>query len=298
MNRQGLWYALGAYCLWGLLPIYWKWLQVVPALEILLYRMVGSLFFLAVILWVSRRWRGFWAEARNGRTVSLYALAALLLSGNWWIYIWAVNAGFIVETSLGYFINPLVSVALGVVFFRERLRRFQWLAIALAAAGVTYLTWAYGKPPWISLALAFSFAFYASIKKIAPLGASEGLTLETALMSVPAAAILVSWHVKGSAAAGTLGLPTDLLLVGSGLVTALPLLFFGAAARRLPLSMIGIMQYIAPSIQFVLGVFVYGEPFDARRLVGFVLIWTALVIFTVEGLSRRNEPPKVASATR
>lgn len=288
MNRQGFWYAFGAYGLWGLLPIYWKLLQAVPAFEILLHRMVWSLLFLALLLYATGRWRGLRASLRDRRTLWIYGAAAILLTGNWWIYIWAVNSGFIVETSLGYFINPLVNVVLGVVFFKERLRKLQWLAIGLAALGVGYLTLVYGRPPWISLALAFSFALYGTLKKIAPLGASEGLTLETALMSVPALAVLTQWQIAGTASLGSSGLSTDLLLIGSGVATAIPLLLFGAAARRLPLSMVGLMQYIAPTIQFLLGVWVYAEPFDLQRLLGFACIWLALAVMTVEGLRERR----------
>ncbi len=284
LDGPGLWYALGAYVLWGLLPVYWKSLQAVPAFEILLHRMVWSLLFLALVLLASGRWRGLGAALAAKRTLAIYAAAAILLSGNWWLYIWAVNAGYIVETSLGYFINPLVSVLLGVILFKERLRLGQWTAIALAALGVAFLTFVYGQPPWISLALAFSFAFYAVLKKIAPLGAAQGLALETALMSLPAAALLLHWQASGSASFGSLGAGTDLLLIGAGATTALPLVFFAAAARRLPLSTIGVMQYIAPTLQFLLGVLVYDEPFDARRLVGFTAIWVALAVFTGEGL--------------
>ena len=292
-DTKGLWYALGAYGLWGLLPIYWKLLLPVPALEILLHRMVWSLVFLALLLWVNRRWQELRTVLAERRTLALYAAAALLLSANWWIYIWAVNAGFIVETSLGYFINPLVNVVLGVILFRERLRRGQWAAIALAAAGVAYLTWAYGQPPWISLALAFSFACYGVLKKVAPLGASAGLTLETALMSAPAVAVLLYWQARGSASFGALGPGTDLLLVGAGAATAVPLVFFGAAARRLPLSIVGIMQYIAPTLQFLIGVWIYDEPFGLERLIGFSMIWLALALFTAEGLWSRRRAPAV-----
>ncbi len=288
---RGLWYAFGAYGLWGLLPIYWKWLQVVPAFEILLHRMVWSLLFLLAMVYAAGRWQGLRESVGNRRTLALYAAAALLLSGNWWLYIWAVNAGFIVETSLGYFVNPLVNVVLGVIIFRERLRPGQWTAILLAAAGVAFLTWVYGQPPWISLGLAFSFAFYGVIKKIAPLGASEGLTLETALMSVPASAVLVYWWTTGTGSFGSLGPRIDLLLVGAGATTALPLVWFAAAARRLPLSIVGVMQYIAPTVQFLIGVLLYGEPFDLHRLVGFAIIWTALVLFTAEGVWARGRLP-------
>lgn len=298
MNRKGLWYAFGTYGLWGFLPVYWKLLQAVPAFEILLHRMVWSVVFLALVLQVRGSWGELRPALRNRRALAIYSVAALLLSGNWWLYIWAVNSGFIVETSLGYFINPLVSVALGVFFFKERLRVGQWAAIALAGGGVAYLTVVYGKPPWISLGLAFSFAIYGLLKKIAPLGASEGLTLETALMSAPALAILATLQVNGTASFGHLGLETDLLLVGCGVVTALPLALFAAAASRLPLSTIGLMQYIAPTIQFLLGVLVYNESFGVQRLIGFALIWTALALFTAEGLFVRrrggaSRPPAV-----
>ena len=292
MSRQGFWYALGAYGLWGLLPLYWKFLVAVPAFEILLHRMVWSLVFLALVLFATGRWRGLWAALGDWRTIAIYGAAAVLLSANWWTYIWAVNAGFIVETSLGYFINPLVSVALGVVFLHERLRAVQWMAIALATVGVVYLTFVYGKPPWISLALAFSFAFYSLLKKIAPLGASEGLTLETGLLSLPAVVVLVYWQIDGTGTVGTLGQSTDLLLVGSGVATALPLLLFGAAARRLPLSVVGVMQYIAPTCQLLLGVLVYGEAFDLQRLVGFAFIWVALAVFAGERLIRWTARPR------
>jgi chloramphenicol-sensitive protein RarD len=290
LNRQGLWYALGAYGLWGLLPVYWKLLQEVPAAEILLHRMVWSLIFLGVVLWAAKRWQWAREALSSRRTLAIYGIAALLLAGNWWVYIWAVNAGYIIETSLGYFINPLVNVALGVVLFKEKLRRGQWVAVALAAVGVSYLAAVYGRPPWIALALAFSFAIYAALKKVAPLGAAEGLTLETALMFLPAMAVLIYWQATGTASFGALGRQVDLLLLGSGVATALPLLFFAAAALRLPLSMIGLMQYLAPTIQFLLGVFVYDEPFDSQRLIGFTFIWVALAVFTAEGLAfARNE---------
>lgn len=294
VDSRGLGFALGAYGLWGLLPIYWKLLVEVPAFEILLHRMVWSLVFLAVLLMFSGRWRGLRQAWSEPRTRWIYLAAALLITVNWWLYIWAVNSGHIVETSLGYFINPLVNVFLGVVLFREQLRRGQWVAIGLAASGVAYLTFSYGQLPWISLTLAFSFAIYAVLKKVAPLAAIEGMTTETALMLLPALAVLVYWQVTGSASFANLSLGTDALLIGSGAATALPLILFAAAARRLPLAVIGIMQYLAPTMQFLLGVLVYGEPFDQRRLIGFLFIWVALVVFTVDGLVGRQRQKKLA----
>ena len=283
VDSRGLWSAFAAYGLWGLLPVYWKFLVQVPALEILLHRMVWSLALLVAILAFTGRLRKPVVALGERRTLAVYTLAALLLSVNWGIYIWAVNHDFIVETSLGYFINPLMSVLLGVLVFRERLRVLQWGAIGLAAVGVAYLTAVYGRLPWISLALAVSFAIYGVLKKVAPLGALDGLTLETALMFLPAMALLVRWQLAGSGSFGHFGAATDLLLVGAGAATTLPLLFFAAAARRLPLTLIGVIQYLAPTLQFLLGVAVYGEPFDRSRLVGFTFIWAALILFTVEG---------------
>ncbi len=288
MDKKGLGFALGAYGLWGLLPIYWKLLLEVPALEILLHRMVWSLVFLGGLLLLSGRWRrlrGAWGEPR---TRWIYLGASLLIAANWGIYIWAVNSGFVVETSLGYFINPLVNVFLGVVVFHEKLRLGQWSAIGLAAVGVVYLTLTYGRLPWISLSLALLFAIYAVLKKIAPLPAVEGLTFETALMFLPAVAVLIVCQISDSGSFTRLSGATDLLLIGSGVATAVPLVFFAAAAQRLPLSLIGVLQYIAPVMQLLLGVLVYGEPFDRQRLVGFAFIWLALLVFTVEGVVSRG----------
>jgi chloramphenicol-sensitive protein RarD len=211
-------------------------------------------------------------------------MAAVLISINWLTYIWAVNAGFIVETSLGYFINPLLSVLLGVVFFRERLRPWQWAAIALATAGVVYLTFAYGSLPWIALTLAATFGAYGLVKKTAPLGSLHGLTLETSVLLVPAIMFLVYSDRAGNGALFNSGAISDALLMGAGIITAVPLLLFSSAARRIPLSLIGILQYIAPTLQFLLGVLVYKEPFTATKFMGFGIVWVALIIYGVEGL--------------
>jgi chloramphenicol-sensitive protein RarD len=276
--------------MWGLFPLYWKTLQHVPALEILSHRMTWSLGFVLLLLLLRRRWDWLKTAVHTPRTLLLFFASATLLSVNWFVYIWGVNAGFIVETSLGYFINPLVSVLMGVVFLGERLRRWQWLAIGLAAAGVIYLTIQYGALPWISLTLASSFALYGLIRKTAPLGSLEGLSLETALMFFPALGYLIYLEVVGTAAFGHVNGLTTWLLGFAGVATAVPLLFFAAGARLIKLATIGILQYIAPTLQFLIGVFIYHEPFTLDRLVGFSFIWLALVIYSGENIlfSRRH----------
>jgi chloramphenicol-sensitive protein RarD len=204
------------------------------------------------------------------------------LSINWLVYVWGVNSGFIVETSLGYFINPLISVLLGVLFLHERLRTMQWVPVGLATAGVLYLTFTYGRLPWIALSLALSFGIYGLVKKIAPLGSLYGLTLETALVFPIALLYLALVQFQGTGAFLHQGPPTDLLLIGTGAVTSIPLLMFASAARQIPLTMVGVLQYIAPTLQFLIGVFLYHEPFDHTRLIGFSLVWVALISFWVE----------------
>jgi len=289
MNK-GILYGTSAYILWGILPIYWKLLHNVPALQLIGHRIVWSLVLLVVVLLVNGQWQDFRVTAINHRILGIYMVAAVLLSVNWLVYVWGVNAGFIVETSLGYFINPLLSVLLGVILLRERLRPAQWVPIGLAAAGVLYLTAAYGSLPWIALSLAFSFGFYGLVKKVAPLSALYGLTVETGMLLLPAIAFLVFSEVRGSGAFLHAGFGLDLLMVGAGLVTTVPLLMFASAARRIPLSFIGVLQYIAPTMQFLIGVFIYKEPFDKSRLVGFSLVWIALVIFWVENLLHHRMP--------
>ncbi len=286
MNK-GILYGIGAYAIWGLFPLYWKAMASVPSLQIVAHRLVWCLVFVAVLVWIMRGWTDL-RKAITRRLVLLYTVAAALLTVNWLVYIWGVNAGFVVETSLGYFINPLVNVALGVLFFKERLSLSKWLPIGLAAVGVLYLTISYGQLPWISLALAFSFGLYGLMKKALPLNALQGLTLETAVLFVPSLAFLLFVEAQGT---GSLFHETplvNLLLILAGPVTALPLLLFSGAARSIPLSTLGLLQYIAPTLQFMLGVFVYHEPFTQERLIGFAIIWLALIILTVGGLVERR----------
>jgi chloramphenicol-sensitive protein RarD len=292
MNK-GVLAGLGAYLMWGLFPIYWKWLQTVPALQILGHRMVWSLIFVVGVLALQRDRAWLRSVLHERKTLLVYTLAAVLLSCNWFIYIWAVNAGFIVETSLGYFINPLVNVLLGVILLKEKLRRAQAAATLLAGLGVVYLTFDYGRLPWIALALAFSFATYGLLKKTAPLNATRSFTLETMVMFLPAAVYLALQEFNGTGAFGHQGGLVTLLLVLAGPVTSIPLILFGIAARRIPLSMIGFLQYLAPTLQFLIGVFIFHESFPPSRLLGFSLIWVALLIYSLDSLlkSRKKAIP-------
>lgn len=294
MKNKGVLFALAAYILWGFFPLYFKAIQQVSALQILAHRIAwGFVFTLAVVL-VLRQWKEFRASVFNRRTFLIYAGASVVLGINWFTYVWAVITNHVVESSLGYFINPIVSVLLGVIFLRERLRTFQWVAISMVTAGVVYLTITFGQLPWISLVLAVTFGFYGLLKKIAPLGALHGITLETAVLTIPSLAYLFIVNANGT---GTFGHSTpllDFLLVLSGPVTAIPLLLFATGARRIPLTTIGLLQYIAPTLQFLLGVLVFHEPFDQTRLIGFMIIWLALVLFSVENLLARRRTPSTA----
>lgn len=279
--NTGILAAIGAYVSWGLLPIYWKLLGHVPTAQLLSHRIAWSFAFLAIFLVLTRRV----AKLRSDLCPTVwgsYVLASLLIGVNWFLYVWSVNAGHIVEASLGYFINPLLSVMLGVFFMRERLRRLQWIPLGLAAAGVIYLTVQYGRLPWIALTLAVTFSLYGLVKKKAPLGAFEGLTLETGLLLLPALLWLGWSEHAGVGAFLHAGIGSDLMLAGAGLVTTAPLVLFAAAAHRIPLSMIGILQYIAPTIQFLIGVFVYHEPFSRNQLTGFGMVWIAVLLFWLE----------------
>lgn len=294
MNR-GIWSAVAAYTLWGWFPVYFKWLAEVPALELIGHRILWSCLMLGAVIVVSRRWPAFREQALKLRVIRAYLLAALLISVNWLVYVWAVNSGFILEASLGYFINPLISVLMGVLLLHERLRSWQWVSVSLAIIGVIYLTYVHGSLPWIALALAFSFAFYGLIKKTSPLGALHGLTLETGILLLPALAYLLFLEGDGQGAFLHAGTLIDILLIGCGVVTAVPLLLFAAAAQRIPLALLGVLQYIAPTLQFLVAILIYHEPFSTDKLVGFAIIWVALFIFAVEGfLARRTQAEPAA----
>jgi chloramphenicol-sensitive protein RarD len=246
------------------------------------HRIGWSFILLIAFILLTKQWKDFRSAALTPKTLAIYSIAGVLLTVNWLVYVWGVNAGFIVETSLGYFINPLLSVLLGVIFLRERLRPVQWIPVALAAAGVIYLTVAYGRLPWIALTLAFSFGFYGFVKKLAPLGSLYGLTLETGIVFPVALIYLAFLEFTSTGAFLHDGALIDALLIGAGVVTTIPLLMFASAAKQIPLTVLGILQYIAPTLQFLIGVFVYHELFDESRLIGFGLVWLALVIFWVE----------------
>jgi chloramphenicol-sensitive protein RarD len=282
--QKGYWYAICAYVIWGLFPIYWKWLHAVPALQLIGHRVLWSCVMLVVMVVVAGQWKSF-RSSMNARNTWIYALAGILIAINWTVYVWAVNSNFVVETSLGYFMTPLVSILLGVLVLGERLTIEQWLAVGLAAIGVLYLTFAYGSLPWIALTLACSFGTYGLVKKLAPLNAVHGLALETCLLLLPALAYLIQQDNRGVGAFlhGSVG--RDLLIVSTGPVTAIPLLLFAASTQRIPLSTVGLFQYINPSLQFLIGVFLYHEPFTRSRLIGFAIVWVALVL---SALARRR----------
>jgi chloramphenicol-sensitive protein RarD len=286
-NIHGLLAAAGAFILWGVLPAYWKLLQQVPAYEILCHRMAWSLVLTLGLVFLTGRRAVFRQALRERKNIITFTATGLLLAVNWLLYIWAVNAGFIVEASLGYFINPLINVFFGMIFFKEKMRPVQWLALLLAFLGVLYLTIYYGQFPWIALVLATSFAIYGLLHKQNTLGALDALCLETGILFLPAAAVLIGLAFTGSGSFGKIEVSGSLLLVGTGVITTVPLLLFGYAAHKIPLSTLGLMQYLAPTINLMLGIFIYGEEFPTTRMIGFMLIWGALAIFMADNLLRR-----------
>lgn len=284
--RNGMLYAALSYIMWGLFPIYFKALQSIAPLEILVHRMLWSLVFVLIVLALRRQWAWLRQVLRQPKVLAGFSASALLLASNWLLYIWAVNNDQVVDASLGYFINPLVSILLGFLLLKERLRRGQWFAVAIAAAGVLWLTWQTGHPPWIGLALAITFGAYGLMRKTAVLGPLEGLSLETLLLFPLAFGYLLYLTLSGHNAFLGAAPASQWLLVAAGPITAIPLLLFAAGARRIPLSLLGLLQYLSPSLQLLLGVWLYHEPFGGERLLGFVVIWSALVIYTLEGLWR------------
>jgi len=291
MNSGAL-YALLAFGIWGLYPLYLRELAAVSSLEIVLHRSAWSLVFLLGVLALLKRWAWMAAILRSPRQMLLPLASGLLLALNWLLYVYAVQSAQVVEASLGYFINPLLSVCLGVVVLRERLNPVQWVAVAFAAAGVVWMTWHTGRLPWLGLALAATFAVYGLLRKTSVLGPLEGLTLETMLIAPVVLPWLIGISGSGTGALAT-GSPSLVFwLVMAGPLTAVPLMMFAAAARRLKLATVGLFQYLSPSLQLAIGVAVFGEPFDAQRLAGFVLIWTGLAVYTAHtlALSRRAPP--------
>ncbi len=279
--NAGFLYALATYILWALFPIYWKQLHHISADQVLGHRVIWSFIMLAVVILLLGKKDEFRAKL-NAQNFRAHGWASLLLSVNWLTYVWAVNTGYIVESSLGYFINPLFSVFLGMVFLKEKLRPLQWVPITLAGIGVLYLTIVYGRLPWIALLLAFSFGVYGLLKKKSTLGSLYGLSLETGIMFLPALGYLIFLSSQGENVFIHADMTTGLYLIGSGAVTAIPLLLFAQAAQRIPLTMIGLMQYIAPAGQFLIGVLLYKEEFTSSQAIGFGIVWLALIIFATE----------------
>jgi chloramphenicol-sensitive protein RarD len=292
-QRRAMAYGTGSYVLWGLFPLYWPLLEPANAIEILAQRMVWSLVVVAVLLRVTHGWgRVRTILADPGKRWRLLA-ASGFVSVNWGVYIWGVNAGHVIETSLGYFINPLFTILLGVLVLGERLRPLQWIAVSIGGLSIVVLTLDYGRLPWIALTLAFSFGMYGYLKKRVSVGAVESLAIETGFMAMPALVTLAVLSSTGTLTFGHHGSGNALLLAGTGVVTVVPLLLFGSATRRLPLSTIGLLQYLAPVLQFAVGVGIRHEPLPPARLAGFALIWVALVLLTVDGLrtQRRQSVP-------
>ncbi len=292
-SLQGVFFALGAFSIWGLSPIYFKALRHVPAFEILMHRMVWSFLFLLPLAIFLGRWREFKTVITTRGTLLILLGTTVLVSSNWFIYIWAVNADKILQTSLGYYITPLVNILLGMIFLKERLRPAQTLAVILAAIGVLYITVEIGSLPWIALSLALTFGFYALIRKVAPVTPLVGLTIETLLLCLPAVGYLIYLEADGAGAFLRISLKTDVLLIAAALVTALPLLLFTTGCRRIHLSTAGILQYTSPTCAFFLAVFIYEEPFRAAHILTFALIWTAVIIYSIDSVIYHRRQVKV-----
>ena len=288
--RKGATYVALAYTLWGFFPIYWKVLSGISALQLICHRIVWSVAVLAFMVARSGEWTTLRKAARSRRTLCIYTVAAIAIAVNWLLFVWAVSVNQIVQISLGYFINPLLSVVLGLLVFGERLRKLQWVSVALAAAGVIYLTVALQALPWIGLVLAVTFGTYGLMKKMATLGAVPGLALETGILFVPATLFLITEEIAGRGALGRSGLLRDLLMLGAGPVTTLPLLLFAAGVQRIPLSLVGMLQYINPTMQISIAVLLFNEPFTRAQLTGFGLVWGALVLFAIEGYATHRWP--------
>jgi chloramphenicol-sensitive protein RarD len=292
--RSGFAAGLAAYLLWGLFPLFWPLLEPSGPVEILAHRIVWSVVLLAAVLALTQGFQ--WVRRLGRKKALLLALASALITINWGAFIYGVNNGHVVETALGYFINPLVTVALAVTVLGERLRRAQWIAVTIAAAAVVVLTVAYGRPPWIALTLAFSFALYGLVKKQVGVGGTQSLAVETAFLFVPALLCVIWLQATGEGTFASEGADHALLLAGGGIVTAVPLMLFGAAAVRIPLTTIGLLQYLAPIMHFAIGVGIKHEAMPASRLAGFVLVWVAIVVFTYDSLRARRAVPVTVRA--
>jgi len=281
-NMKGILLAAGSYVMWGLLPLYWKAIHGVPAMEILAHRIAWSLIFLAMISFYTSGFSWFKNILSSPKQLISYSIAGILLGFNWYLYIWSVVSDHMVDASLGYFITPLFSISMGIIFLKEKIRKVQLVAIILAALGVLYLTIIYGAFPWVGIGLAVSFSIYGLIKKTGILSSVESLSFETMVLFIPATAFLVWQEITGVGSFGHTSLSQNLLLILSGAATSTPLLLFGAGSRLIPLSSLGFLQYIAPTLQFLIGVLIYKEAFESTRAIGFSFIWVALVLYTID----------------
>ncbi|OOM10724.1 EamA-like transporter family protein [Clostridium saccharobutylicum] len=296
MNNEktaGVIYAVTAYTLWGILPIYWKLVDSVFSMEILSNRIVWAFVFTAIIIAVTKQWDELKRIAKDKKQMSYIFIASILIAFNWGLYIWAVNSDKIVDASLGYYINPLLAVVLGVLIFKEKMNYWTTAALIIAFIGVLIKTVQYGKIPWISLGLAISFGLYGAIKKSVKASSIVGLTIESAMVTPFAAAYIVSRHISGIGAFKTQGLLVILMLIGGGVVTAIPLLLFASGAKRLPLSLIGFTQYISPTISLLIGIFVYHEGFTAVDMIAFCFIWAAIAIYSFSQISLVKSPKNI-----
>jgi chloramphenicol-sensitive protein RarD len=288
--------GVAAYVMWGLFPLYWPLLKPAGSIEILAHRILWSLVAVVFVLAVRRQWA--WLRTLSARQLGLLAGAAVFITANWGTYIFAVNTGHTIEASLGYFINPLISVMFGVLVFRERLRPWQWAAVGLGAVAVLVLAVDYGRPPWIALVLACSFGTYGLLKKFADMPSAESLTVETAILLPAALGYVVVLEMHSEAAFGHEGAANALLLAAAGVVTAVPLMLFNASATRIPMSILGMLQYLAPVLQFLIGLLVQHEDMPASRWVGFLLVWAALAILTADGLGASRRARQAHAAVR
>jgi chloramphenicol-sensitive protein RarD len=294
--RSGLLYGLAAYGLWGVMPRYFRALDGVPPFEVLMHRIVWSFVVLALLLTATRGWRDLVRCFRDRRLFVLLLSSTILIGVNWYVFIHGIKERRALETSLGYYVTPLVSVALGLAFFGERLRPLQWAALALALSGLAYLFWGLGQLPWITLVIAVVFGLYGVVRKVAPVESLTGLTMETMLLTPVALAFLAVWQYQGEAKFLAGDVQQDALLAFCGVATSVPLLFFGAAARRLPLSTLGFLQYLSPSLQFAVAIFWLGEHFSTPFQVCFAFTWLALIVFSLDSILRPRPVPATTKA--
>jgi len=293
--NKGFLYVGLSYFLWGILPLYWKVLQQVPAFQILCHRIVWSVFFLLCIHLFRQKFGWLKKVLHRPKIFLTFLLSSLLLSSNWFTYIWSVNHAHTIEASLGYFINPLISVLLGVIFLHERPDKWSWLAIGLATVGIFYSIIVFGSVPWIAFILAFSFGLYGLIRKTAVLNSLQGLTLETLILSLPALTLLILFEMDGTGAFGHLTWNLNLVLMTTGIITSVPLLLFASGARQIQLTTVGILQFISPTFQFLIGLIVFRETFTTNRLIGFSFVWLALIIYSVNNIRKRK--PRIHTNT-